>query len=132
MSYDVELCDAITGDILTLTEPHHMRGGTYAMGGTRFAELNITYNYSGHFSRVFNSRESSHASARDGMLHGIRSLYGLTGAESIPLIERGIEMLGDDVDDEDYWRPTEGNAKRALQHCLSLARMRPDGVWGGD
>ena len=40
-------------------------------------------------------------------------------------------MLGDDVDD-DYWKPTEGNAKRALYGLLAMAQMRPDGVWGGD
>jgi hypothetical protein len=55
----------------------------------------------------------------------------MTGADSIPILEKAIAQLGDDVD-EDYWEPTEGNAKRALSQLLALAKMRPDGVWTGD
>lgn len=39
-----------------------------------------------------------------------------------------IAELHDDVD-PDYWKATEGNAKRALLQLLAMARMRPDGVW---
>lgn len=118
MSYDLGLRDAITGEHLELDEPHQMKGGTYAIGGCDTADINITYNYAGHFRRVMGNG-------------GIRILYGKTGAESIPILESAIAGLGNDVDD-DYWNATEGNAKRALQHCLALARMRPDGVWDGD
>nr|DAE13757.1 MAG TPA: hypothetical protein [Siphoviridae sp. ctQqU1] len=45
---------------------------------------------------------------------------------------KAISALGDDVDDSDYWRATEGNAKRALCGLLAFAKMRPDGVWDGD
>lgn len=62
---------------------------------------------------------------------GIGALYGLSGAESIPLLKSAIQKLADDVD-EDYWKATEGNAKRALIKLLALAQMRPDGVWDGD
>lgn len=40
-------------------------------------------------------------------------------------------VFADDVDDN-YWEPTEGNAKRALAGLLAFAQMRPDGVWAGD
>lgn len=83
--------------------------------------LNVTYNY-GHFyyqPEVFGE-------------NGIRSIYGKTGAESIPMLEKAISALGDDVDDSDYWHATEGNAKRALYGLLAFAKMRPDGVWEGD
>lgn len=63
---------------------------------------------------------------------GIRCIYGKTGAESIPMLEKAISALGDDVDDRDYWHGTEGNAKRALYGLLAFAKMRPDGVWDGD
>ena len=63
---------------------------------------------------------------------GIRAIYGKTGAESIPMLEKAIAALGDDVDNNDYWHATEGNAKRALCGLLAFARMRPDGVWEGD
>ena len=118
MSYDLGLRDAVTGETLELESPHHMRGGTYAIGGSATAEINITYNYGKHFGRVLGEG-------------GIRSLYGKSGAETIPMLEAAIAQLGDDVD-ADYWASTEGNAKRALLQCLALARMRPDGVWNGD
>jgi hypothetical protein len=118
VSYDIELRDPVTKDVLVLDEVHQMKGGTYAMGGTDLAELNVTYNYSGHFYRVMGEQ-------------GIRSIYGKTGAEAIPMLEAAIAQLGDDVSD-DYWKSTEGNAKRALCQLLALSRMRPDGVWGGD
>lgn len=34
MSYDISLRDPVTGQTLQLDAPHHMRGGTYAIGGT--------------------------------------------------------------------------------------------------
>lgn len=40
--------------------------------------------------------------------------------------------LNDDDVDTDYWKPTEGNAKRALLQLLAMAKIRPDGIWDGD
>ena len=117
MSYDVCLKDPVTKKILELDSPHHMRGGTYAVGGTKMAELNVTYNYAPVLYRV--------------LPEGIRGLYGKSGAETIPLLKTAIEGLQDDVS-EDYWDCTEGNVKRSLTQLLSLAQMRPDGVWDGD
>lgn len=118
MSYDIDLCHPITGKVLELETPHHMRGGTYQIGGSLEASFNITYNYYQHYRNVFGE-------------DGIRTIYGMSGAESIPLLESAIFKLGDDVD-KDYWKPTDGNAKAALYKLLALARMRPDGVWQGD
>jgi len=117
MSYDIELQDPVTKKPLALDAPHHMRGGTYQIGGMQMAQLNVTYNYARHF-RVFGDE-------------GIREIYGKTGAESIPMLQNAIAVLGDDVHNN-YWEPTEGNAKRALVQLLALAQMRPDGVWAGD
>jgi hypothetical protein len=118
MSYDIELVHPITGKTLQLDSPHHMKGGTYAIGGTTLMELNITYNYGQHYRKVLGEE-------------GIRTIYGLSGVDSIPILEKGISQLGDDVVD-DYWDATEGNAKAALIQLLTLAKMRPDGVWRGD
>jgi len=136
MSYDISLTDPVTGETLELDTPHHMRGGTYAVGGTTEAHLNVTYNYSTHYYRVFPRRHAMAGDeiydiAEDGTVGGIRSIYGLTGAESIPVLQSAIDQLGDDVH-PDYWEPTEGNAKRSLTQLLALAKMRPDGVWNGD
>lgn len=139
MSYDIELVDPITRETLELDAPHHMRGGTYAIGGTTRAHLNVTYNYAGHFFRVFEGLSAPRDNAPEWMrmnsagpqVHGVRTIYGLTGAESLPILDRAIAQLGDDVH-ADYWRPTEGNAKRALLQLRALATMRPDGMWTGD
>jgi len=118
MSYDISLCDQVNGEVLELDAPHQMRGGTCVMGGTPKAWLNVTYNYHKHFRATMGAE-------------GIRAVYGLTGADSIPILSRAIDALGDDADD-DYWTPTEGNAKRALTQLRALAQLRPDGVWVGD
>ena len=118
MSYDISLTDPVTGSVLLLDEPHDMKGGTYAVGGSRELSLNITYNYSPHFRAVFGAE-------------GIRSLYGKTGAWSLAYLTEGASLLSNDVSD-DYWEPTEGNAKRSIFQLIALAKMRPDGVWRGD
>ncbi len=118
MSYDISLRHPVTNEVLELDEPHQLRGGTYAVGGTKEAWLNVTYNYAEHFYGAMGEK-------------GIRTIYGMTGAESIPIIKEAMERLGNDVD-PDYWESTEGNAKAALSGLLALAQMRPDGVWDGD
>lgn len=109
MSYDISLCDPVTHETLEVDDTHFVAGGTRSIGGTKELWLNITYNYGKHFRRddVF-------------------------GSKGIPMLEKAISALGDDVDDSDYWHATEGNAKRALYGLLAFARMRPDGVWDGD
>jgi hypothetical protein len=134
MSYDIELTDPVTGDTLELDSPHHMRGGTYQVGGTSRAHLNVTYNYGTHFRRTFGHDGiplDDWQRMFGGGETGIRSIYGMTGAASIPVLRQAASKLGDDVD-SDYWRPTEGNAKRALMQLIALAEMRPDGIWQGD
>lgn len=119
MSYDINLTDPVTREVITVDDPHLMTGGTYSIGGTRELWLNVTYNYSAIYARAFG----------DG--RGIRSIYGMTGAESIPVLEAAAAVLGDDATD-DYWEATEGNAKRPLLQLAAMARMRPDGIWDGD
>ena len=118
MSYDIYLREPVGGNVIEFATEHYIRGGTYAVGGTREAWLNVTYKYGKHYYRVFGVR-------------GIRTIYGMTGAESIPVIKAAMAQLKDDVSD-DYWEPTEGNAKKALAQLLAFAQMRPDGIWHGD
>ena len=120
MSYDISLLDPVSRRVIEIKEPHFMQGGTYQLGGTKELWLNITYNY----SRIYR---------REDVLgdKGIRTIYGMTGIESIPVLTNAIAALGDDCSD-DYWEATEGNAKRALTQLLTMARMCPDGVWDGD
>lgn len=119
MSYDIELQDPVTGECIILDANHQMRGGTYAVGGTAKARLNVTYNYYEILCRCLDNDK------------GIRALYGIQAVDSIPMLEAAIAKLSDDVN-SDYWKATEGNVKRALYQLLALAKMRPDGVWDGD
>lgn len=118
MSYDIRLVDPVTKETLRELRPHQIRGGTYVDGGTNELWLNITGNYWPIFRAQFGE-------------DGIRSIYGKTGAETIPMLSKAISNLADDVDDN-YWVATEGNAKRALCGLLAFAQMRPDGIWNGD
>lgn len=118
MSYDVALIDPVSKEVLQLNDPHQMRGGTYALGGTADASLNVTYNYAGYFHRVLGVK-------------GLRKIYGMTGAESISVLEKAADQLGDKVSDN-YWEATEGNVKRAIHQLIALAKLRPDGLWAGD
>ena len=120
MSWDISLTDRVTGEVLHSDSPHMMRGGTFMLGGTTELWLNITYNY----SKVYH---------RDSVFgkDGIGTIFGMTGLESIPLLEKAIHALGDDVS-KNYWEATEGNAKRPFVQLLTMAKMRPDGIWQGE
>ena len=147
MSYDIYLRDRVTKETVHFDTPHQMAGGTYAVGGTNEAWLNITYNYAQWYYKdgVFPDRGEA---GKDFYyrLTGIRSIYGLSGAESIPILEHAIktlESMTEDLSEEEiqeykdrgaggYWTPTRANAVRPLYQLLAMAKMRPDAVWDGD
>lgn len=118
MSYDIDYTCKCCGQLLELNESFE-DGGTYALGGTHKTMLNVTYNYSKHYYKHLDTEK------------GIRWLYGKTGTETIERLESAIKALKDDTN-EDYWEPTEGNAKKALVRLLSFAKAFPDGIWSGD
>jgi hypothetical protein len=118
MSYDIKLVDPVTKEVLRTDFRHHIRGGTYCIDGEDRLKLNVTYNYATILRSAFGDK-------------GIRTIYGMSGAESLPVLMNARDALKDDVDD-DYWKPTEGNVKRAVCGLIALAQMRPDGIWDGD
>lgn len=126
MSYDINLLDPITKEIIEINDAHFLQGGTYQMGGSKELTLNITYNYSKILHRVIQPKNTP-----SDYKTGIRSLYGITALEAIPILEAAISNLKDDVD-EDYWKATEGNTKRALNNLLTMCKMRPDAIIDGD
>lgn len=139
MSYDISLRDPVTQETLQSDARHQITGGTYALAGTKELWLNITYNYARWYTKpgVFQENEES---------EGIRTIYGMSGAESIPVLKnaiRTLENLADDISEEvrkeceecgatGYWLPTRANAIKPLYGLLAFAQMRPDGVWRGD
>ena len=140
MSYDIWLKDPVTGGTLEVSDPHFIRGGTYAIGGATELWLNVTYNYAQWYYRPGVFARTKKTSK------GIRTIYGMTGAESIPVLEKAIkklESMTSDISQAErrsceeqgatgYWMPTRANAIRPLYQLLAFARMRPDGVWDGD
>lgn len=87
---------------------NHSEGGTYAIGGTTDAELNVTYNYAPHF--------------------GFRSLDGRTGEETIPELEVAVQKLGTERSG-DYWESTAGNTGHAIAILLAWAKEHPQAKW---
>ena len=140
MSYDISLRDPVRKETIHFDTPHQIKGGTYAVGGTSEAWLNITYNYSRWYYKegVFPDNGEDY--------RGIRSIYGLSGADSIPILENAIKALEDmdeDLTEEEirnyeehnikgYWLPTRENAIKPLYQLLAMAKMRPDAEWDGD
>ena len=99
MSYDIDLKDPVTGKTIEFDKPHNMRGGTYQVGGTSEAWLNITYNYSGYYydatdgdERFFGKTNDDYDDEKPRNL-GIRGIYGKTGAQSIPMLNAMISRI---------------------------------------
>jgi hypothetical protein len=90
-------------------------GGTYCVGGTDACCLNITYNYSANFLNV-------------GLGGLYEALDGKTGAETLPALQAALAALGPETD-PDYWKATDGNARKALVQLAAFAEAHPAGVW---
>lgn len=115
MSYDISLHDD-DGQILTVRH-HEGEGGTYAIGGSDAADLNITYNYGECYKLVFDNYS------------GLRDLLdGKRASDVLPILTRAVDRLGTRRY-QDYWAPTPGNAGYALNILLDWARERPDAIF---
>lgn len=88
--------------------------------------MNITFNYYPFFNRenVFG----------DG---GIKNLNGVLVSDAIPIVDKAVHNLRDedlnadgslyDGDVNDYWAPTERNARKSLEVLLGLLVLSPAG-----
>ena len=114
MSFDVELIDVNTKQAVDVE--NHCEGGTYAIGGTTGAELNITYNYSHYFFEQLDKEK------------GLRWMHDRTGKECIECLEKAIQILGTSQYN-DYWEATPGNAGYALNILLQWAKQYPDAIF---
>lgn len=119
MSYDIYLNEPNTDKPIVFDESHDITGGTYTVGGTDEAWLNITYNYSRFYYDTIDKEK------------GIRWLYGKTGKECLPVLRVAVEKLGTRKS-KDYWKATKGNAGAALLGLIAFCEMRPDGIFDGD
>jgi hypothetical protein len=96
-------------------EPRHKEGGTYVLGGTNRAELNITYNYSPFYACLDEEK-------------GLEFIDGKKAEDCISRLEKAVSILGVETD-SDYWKATAGNAGLALAILLSCARQHPGAVF---
>lgn len=87
------------GDYLRVDQ--FQEGGTQAAGGSSEADINVTYNYGKFYTQVL------------GLENGFWGLDGMKAEDALPILEKGITALSDETD-PDYWKPTEGNAKKPL------------------
>ena len=110
MSWTVCMRDAETGDLVELETPHQFRDGIYQVGGSRAAELNVTYNYG--------------PLLREAWGDGLTILDNLTVAEAVPNLAHVIAKYGIHRD-EDYWEATPGNVGAAMLDLLNLCALVP-------
>lgn len=117
MSYDITFHQENKVCKLPFPPP---QGGTYSLNDD-FCEawLNITYNYTNIFTKHGLAIEKPEKKNRS-----IRILEGKTASECIKILTSVIPKLGNDMD-PDYWKATEGNAKRSLVNLLMIAVSVP-------
>jgi hypothetical protein len=113
MSHDVSLLDENGKPVIV---ENHSEGGTYVVGGTTEACLNITYNY-GSFYYEFLDKEK-----------GLEWLDDKKASETISQLKHAIQELGT-TRDSNYWSSTSGNAGYALNILLSWAKQYPNAIW---
>lgn len=94
-------------------------GGTYVLGGSDEADLNITYNYGWFYWKCLDKKA------------GLKWLNGKLAKDCIGKLEKTIKELGTnrykrDNEYPDYWAPTPGNAGYALNILLKWAKMNPE------
>lgn len=90
MSYDIYLKDPVTeetaevpGHLMTggtFMADYHPETGTFTPALNTEAHLNITYNYGNYYYEVYAEK-------------GIRTIYGMSGLDSIPVLEKMISFL---------------------------------------
>lgn len=106
MSYDVSLEHPKTGKYAEVEL--FSEGGTYAVGGSREASLNVTYNYCRHYE--------------------FKTLNHMPASETIKSLKDAVEKLGTQKDN-DYWNSTPGNCGHACNILLVWAEQYPDYIW---
>jgi hypothetical protein len=107
MSYNISI--QRNGEVLELPDGH-TEGGTYAIGGSNKAEMDVTYNY----SEIFR----------------IGNLDGLTVNDAIPILAHKVAEYGV-LPTDDYWAVDKRNIGHlcyvVLLWCLEALKQQPEG-----
>ncbi len=113
MGYYCKIVHEDSSDYMVATAPVGNIVELYPRNQTE-AYISFTYNYATIIDKV--------------LAGGIDGLDGKKVDDTIDEIRSAISKLGDDTD-PDHFKPTEGNAKRALQGLVLLAVQCPGGFW---
>ena len=119
MSWSVSLCDPKTLEIAEIDFPARMSAtGLFLPASRREAFITVTSNYDDIYRR------------HDvlGPL-GLQKFNGMCAQDSVVLLLQAMHALKDDAHLQDYWSPTEGNAKRPLRYMYNASKVFPSGVW---
>jgi hypothetical protein len=92
-------------------------GGTITIGGIDEASINVTYNYSPFYYETIDKDI------------GIRWLNDKKAKDTVDILRLAVKRLDENDTDEDYWKATEGNARKPLVRMLQWAEQHPEGVW---
>lgn len=100
MSYDIHLKDPVTGEVAkvpghlmtggTYVADYHPETGTFTPALNTEAELNITYNYGRYYYETYKEK-------------GIRTIYGISGIDSIPMLEKMISGIEKNYKKDGDW-----------------------------
>lgn len=155
MGYSINIIHPDTGKVIEIEEPHNIIGSTYKAGGDTELRLSITYNYSPFYYRKETLGESTKKygeKPENGALPVLHEEYGgipglqyLTIPQARERVLRAINALHDEPLDEhgkpyeltewdvfhshtinNYWVPTERNARNAMKNLLSILLLAPD------
>jgi hypothetical protein len=107
----------------TVLVERHAEGGTYVMGGSEAAELNVTYNYGAPIRDVWSEDPDPQGS---GVLS--RLLHEKRAADAVPTLQLLVARLGTDYT-PNYWEASPGNAGYTLSILLNWATQHPDAVF---
>ena len=124
MSYDIRI-KRKDGTVVELRDRHAIIGGTYALGGTTEAWLNVTYNYGRIFRRLLGDE-------------GIRVIYGMNIKDARPILANAAASLGNVGPDADYWKACDGNVRKAIMNLIELTDRalsdypNDEMLWDGD
>ncbi len=118
MSYDIELIDKNTKEVLQMNNPQFIMGGTFraeydSSTGKCIpakqieAHINITYNYGGYYYEATEG-DSRFAWNDDGIVnYGIRGLYGKSAKESVDMILELIKRITEKYQKDGDWIKTK-------------------------
>ena len=94
----------------------HSEGGTYVMGGTNEACMNVTYNYNKQYVKVFDGASLKEA------------IDGKRAGDLLPWLKKAVDVLGIERS-ADYWEASPGNAGHTLSVLVAWGEEHPDGTY---